>query len=79
MLDLVKATFPHKMYEHDHVLLDCDSPSSASDELACAWKDVQETAEGMSNTWTIQEMEKPLLQASVFALWMNVESLANPS
>ncbi|KAF2755933.1 alkaline phosphatase-like protein [Pseudovirgaria hyperparasitica] len=38
ILDIVKATFPHEAFSNPFSALDCSSPSSGAEELACKWR-----------------------------------------
>jgi len=43
ILDIVKATFPHPVFDNPFADVSCEGSLSSRDTLACSWKDITTT------------------------------------
>lgn len=64
---IVKTTFPHPSYDDASSSITCsESPSTASEELPCAWRRVQfALSASKSSSWSMSDVGPSLMEVSV--------------
>ncbi|KAI9661978.1 MAG: major facilitator super transporter protein [Alyxoria varia] len=61
LLDIVKATFPHPLYEDEGVVMNCNGPASTRETLACAWKEVLQARDSsQTESWSSSRTQESL-------------------
>lgn len=64
MLDIAQATFPHPAYDDPTAPAHCGEPSSTAEELACAWRAIQESLTPPAAEARSAESEERIIRVS---------------